>query len=228
MAPNTWVSLLLVASLWPIQAPAPAQETAVLRRPVALSALKGTSAVAAITLLAEAHVPGGVISLYNRCTAPSDQRFSLQETTLEQGLDYVSTIDSSRKWNYQEGLIIVGYEVAEKTILKTTLHDVDIDPNDALSLSTERLLGTVELREQVKREGLLEMSTALGFSAISRNGTAPPEKSRTSKPKHFPEITMVQALNFLASTKGMAVWHYEQFVCGNRTSFRLSWVVSSE
>jgi hypothetical protein len=98
-----------------------------LSRIVALNHVSVTSGDAISLLLSEAHVPGGMISIHDNCTQPSAQVFSLQETTLEQDLDYVSRIDGSRKWVFTKGRIMVGSELTGETILDTVIHDVDID-----------------------------------------------------------------------------------------------------
>src|SRR5438045_5509241 len=98
------------------QTPSHTPDATALSRTVALNRLSVTSGAAISLLLSEAHVPGGMISIHDNCTQPSAQVFSLQETTLKQGLDYVSRIDNSRKWALTKGLIMVGTELTGKTI----------------------------------------------------------------------------------------------------------------
>lgn len=227
MTPHSWIFLILIASLPPAQVSAPAQESAVLSRPVALMNFRGTSAAAVAALLSEARVAGGIISLYDGCAYPSGQLFKLEETTFRQGLDYVSRIDKSRGWAYRNAMILVGLELADKTILKTIIRSVKINSNDTLNLSTQRLLESAEVKKRIKKVGLVQMQPNPGISSIRRGGAAPPKESPTPPSKQLHNITLEAALNVLASTKGRAVWHYEQFICDNKSSFRLDWAVTS-
>jgi hypothetical protein len=136
----------------------------------------------------------------------------------------VSKIDSSRKWTHTNGLIIVGLEQADKTILNAIIHDIDINPGDALSLTAQRLLDTPEVHSSIQRAELNELTPELGFGQI-RNPAAPSTQSSIEQPKHLHEITLLNALNLVAATKGTGVWEYEQYTCNNKSSFRLSWIV---
>lgn len=227
MIPYTRASLGLTCALLfcTIQTPPRAPDTSPLNRVVALNHSKVTSGAAISTLLSEAHTPGGVISIYDDCSQPSVQDFSLNETTLKQGLDYISRIDAQRKWVYTNRIVIVGLELTGKTILNTLIHDVDIHPEEALSLTAQRLLSTPEVRESIQRAGLTELTPELGFAQIRKtpavNLTQPP----VGTTRHLHDIALMDALNVAAATQGTGVWEYEQFVCENKSSFRLEWVV---
>src|ERR1700730_312965 len=213
---------LCITIMWLFQtAPPSSTESKVLNRHVALDGSTRTSVDAMSLLLAQASVPGGVISVYNECTGPNPRAFPLAETTLKDGLDYVSTIDPARKWSYGERLILIGRDNANSTILNTVINDVEIQPGDALTLSTQRLVHTSEVQASIQRAGLEEISPELGFSQIPRN----PKPAEISKPIHLHQVALLKALNTLALTKGTAVWAYEQSTCKGKSSFRLDWVV---
>jgi hypothetical protein len=203
----------------------PLPESDVLNRPVTLNHLKGTSGAAISLLLSEAHVSGGMISTYDNCTQPNTQDYSLNETTLQHGLDYVSKIDGTRKWTQKNGLIIVGFEQADNTILSAVIHDADINPEDALTLTAQRLLMTNEVRSKIEMLGLNQLSPELGFDQIRKNPTPPPLQSPPRQQKHLHEVSLLDALNIVAAMKGTAVWEYEQYSCNKRSAFRLGWVV---
>lgn len=221
------ILLVLVVGFWSTHLSTPNQEASALERPVTLVVANATSADALASLVAQAGIPGGIISVYDQCKQPRRHRFSLHTATLQRGLDYVAGIDSSRIWVYRDGVILVGFKLADRTILRTVIGDLDIYPDDALSLSTQRFLEAAEVREQVKRAGLTQMSPELGFSSIRKKGQTPPDQPPALQPKHLHNTTLEDALNALASIRGTGVWHYEQFACGNKSSFRISWMVCS-
>jgi hypothetical protein len=165
-----------------------------------------------------------MISIYNGCARPNPQAFSLAETSLKQGLDHVSTIDPARKWTYADGLILVGSEHVNDTILNTVISDTEIRPGDALALSAQRLFNAPEVQTSIQRARLEEISPELGFGQMSKNPK--PTSSETSPPMHLQGVTLLKALNTLASMKGTAVWEYEQSTCNNKSSFRLNWRVN--
>lgn len=218
------IGLILIASFFPGQA-ASGQGNDFLERKVTVNQ-KSSSAQAITVLLAQVNAPGGIISIYDRCSKPLDHQFSIQGATLQQGLNYISTIDGSRTWINRNGVILVGSNAANRTILNTIISDVDINPTDALSLSTQRLLESGEVREAEKKLGLVEMSSNLGFSSVSSKPEVTNGPSAQLPQKHFHRITVRDALNVLSSIRGVAVWHYEQFSCDVST-YRLSWVLST-
>ncbi len=218
------LALAWILILCTLQTPAPVSEPEFLNRQVALDHSPRISAEAISLLLAQAHAPGGIISIYSGCAKPNPQTFSLAETTLKQGLDYVSTVDPARKWTYADGLVLVGVERANDTILNTLIYDIEIRPDDALSLSAQRILHTSEVQTSIERAALNELTTELGFGQISR--TPKTAVAETSQPTHLQSVTLAKALNTLASMKGTAVWEYEQFTCNGKSSFRLNWLVT--
>jgi len=194
----------------------------ILNRKVALDRSPRTSADAISLLLAEAHGPGGMISIRTGCANPNPHVFLLEDTTLKQGLDHVSSVDSTRKWTYLDGRVVVGLEQAENTILKTIIQDVEILPGDPLSLSTQRLVQTPEVQTSIQRTKLSEITPELGFGQISKD---PKPASSEGQASHIHRTSLLDALNALATTR-TAVWEYEQFTCNNKASFRLNWVVN--
>jgi hypothetical protein len=207
------------------EVPTQSPDTGALNRSVALTDFKGTSADAVASLLTKAEVPGGVVSIYEGCTQPEQRVFSLQGATLSHGLDYISSLDGSRKWIFQEGVVVVGSGLVSETPLSTVLGEVVIDSTDSLSLSTQKLLESVEVRQRIKKIGLVELNTPLGLSGVSRTEAGHPQARPKPQPIHLNGKRLEQVLNILASSKGKAVWHYEQFVCDQKTSFRISWLV---
>jgi hypothetical protein len=203
------------------QSSPPLPEADILSRHVSLDASPKTSSDAVSSLLAKAHTPGGMVSIYSGCQRPLPQVFSLFETNLKQGLDYVATVDATRSWIYADGVVLVGVKRANGTILNTVISDIEIRPNDALSLSTQRLVHSPEVLNSIQRLGLEEITPELGFGQIPKN----PVAIETRQPTQLHQITLMNALNALALMKGTAVWEYEQFACNERTSFRLNWTV---
>jgi len=218
--------LFLISGLGASQTIAQASKLEPLKRPAALKKMKGTSADAIASLLAQANMAGGIISTYSDCGKPKEHLFVTKSGTLQDNLDYVSSLDASQAWIYENGVILAGFKQAPKTLLATTISEVKIDPNETLSLATQRLLGSSELREVIARTGVEESASPLGYSSVpSRQGAY-----STTKEDRQPEVlygkTFEEALNALALSRNSAVWHYEQYVCGKRSSFRVSWVVS--
>src|SRR5580698_8542151 len=221
---NKWLSLFLLTGICQAQVPTH-QQIVVLARQVELRNLDGTSADAIAALLTQAQAPGGIISAYGACTAPGTEHISVSPGTLQQGLDYISMVDPSRKWTLKDGVILVGHDTANGTILNTVIRSIDISPNDALSLVAQRLLQTVETQTAIKEANLDEMIPPLGLSPIKPSEETSSRKSAPPS-KHFENVTLEQALNSLAAMHGNAVWHFEQFKCGAKSSFRISWIVS--
>jgi hypothetical protein len=218
------IPVILILFLLPSQTPISSSDVNVLNRSVALREFKGTSAEAAASLLREAGVGGGVVSVSDHCDQPPQRVYSLQNgATLRNGLDYISTFDGSRNWNFESGVIVVNQTAAPATLLNTAIPEIGLNFANSLSLSTQQLLQSKEVRDQIRIKHLVELNTPLGFSAVSRNAelhTSPPAQSNRLRGK-----TLEQALNALATSRGNAVWHYEQFVCDQKSSFRISWLV---
>jgi hypothetical protein len=205
-----------------IQTPANVPAADILNRKVALDRAPRTSADAISLLLAEAHAPGGMISIHTGCASPNPHVFLLEETSLKQGLDYVSSVDPIRNWAYVDGHVEVGLDQAENTILKTIIQDVEILPEDPLSLSTQRLFQTPEVQSSIQRAKLSEITAELGFSKISKD---PKPASSESQASRIHRTSLLDALNTLATTQ-TAVWEYDQFTCNNKAPFRVNWVVN--
>lgn len=119
----------------------------------------------------------------------------------------------------------MGSELTSRTILNTVIQDVDIDPKEALSLTAQRLLSTPEARSSIQRARLTEMSPELGFAQIRKTPAAASPQPLVGPSKHLHEITLADALNVAATTRGASVWEYEQFTCKDKSSFRLGWAV---
>jgi len=216
-------SLTLAFTLSTGQLPVSAAEIESLKRPVALNRLNGTSADAVASLLVQAQAPGGIISIYSGCRQPDQHVFSLNGGTLRVGLDYISGVDESGRWTSSDGVIVVGFQQTNGTLLNVVLADAAIEPNDALSLATQKLLRSVEMRDQMKKTGLVELTPPLGFSAVRKRDTEPLNATQKPQPERLYGKTLLQILNYLALSRGRAVWHYEQFVCEKKSSFRVSW-----
>lgn len=220
-----WLSLVLVFGLTP-QAPTGKSNINVLDRAVVLKDLRGTSVDAVAALLAEGETPGEIVSIYGNCSQPSERVFSSRSgVTLREALDYVSTVDRARRWNYRDGVIVIGSDAAPGTILGTILGELAIKADDSLSLSTQKLLQSKEVRDRVKKAGLLELNTPLGLSELRKLDEAHVHRPRSVESIHLGGKTLEQALNILASARGKAAWHYEQFGCGQKISFRVSWLI---
>jgi hypothetical protein len=225
MLVREWLSVFLVFSLTS-QAPKSGSNLDVLNRSVVLRDLRGTSVDAVAALLAQTEIPGEVVSIYSDCKQPSEKVFSSPAgATLRQALDYVSTVDSARSWTYRNGVIVFGPSPAPKTILDTTLGEVTVKLGDTLSLSTQSLLQSKEVQAGIKRTGLAELNTPLGLSAVRRVEAPHVAPAHSAESVQLRGKTLEQALNFLASTRRNAAWHYEQFGCGQKTTFRVSWLI---
>jgi len=216
---------ILITSFLSAQAPVPADKVEILSRPAAAKTFKGASGAAVADLLAGTRVPGGIISVYSRCATPTEYQFSFSGATLEQELDYISYIDTSRKWIYRDGVILVGSDILPRTILNAIIKDIDIKPDDALSLSTQRLLQSPEVRDRANVAGLVEgMTQVSGFYALP-NSSTPTEHPAAPASRHLHQVTLADALDEVATMKGKNVWHYEQFECGSKPTYRVVWVV---
>jgi hypothetical protein len=226
---NYYISRNLIVmcaiAFWPFQTTSSTPDEGPLGHAVALPHSKTTSGAAISTLLSEAHTPGGIVSIYDNCSQPDVREFSLDETTLGQGLDYVSRIDAKRTWSYSNGLIMVGSELADKTILDTVIRDVDIYPRAPLTLTAQRLLSTPDIRSRIQREQISEQNPDLGFAQIPKQSPVSSSEPTANVAKHLRKVTLMDALNFSAKTHGAGVWEYQQFGCQNKSSFRLTWVV---
>jgi hypothetical protein len=196
----------------------------VLSRVASVKPYTGASSGAIADLLAGTHVPGGIVSVYSRCSTPAQYQFPFDGATLGKELDYVRSIDSSRVWIYRDGFIIVNHDLINRTVLAANISDIDVNPDDALTLSTQKLVRSPEVAKRVKDLRLEEMYNRGGFSAIRASGY-PNEEVPASPPQHLHQINLEDALNRLASIKGNAVWHYEQFECGTKSTFRIQWIV---
>jgi hypothetical protein len=218
--------LLMIATLLVGLGAAKAQESSVLSRPTGIGGFDTTTDGAIARLLSSAGVPGGIIRVYDQCLQPSPQRFFLQGITLQQGLDSVASIDPSRKWIYRDGAIFVGQQLQSRTILGAVIRDVEISPSDTLTLSTQRLLQPAEVRDRIKVTGINEeiIHQFSGISKVRVAGTAP-EQPIAAPPIHLHQVMLSDLLNSLASMSGRAVWLYEQFECGSKSWFRITWVV---
>jgi hypothetical protein len=216
---------LVAVCLLQSQAPIASSGVNALDRSVALHEFKGTSAEAAAALLGQAGVAGGVVSISDHCDQPPQRVYALQTgATLRKGLNYISTIDGSRNWNYESGVIVVNQTPAVATLLNTSIPEIELIFANTISLSTQQLLQSKAVRVQIKTKYLVEFDTPIGFSALSRNTelhTSPPVQSNQLRGK-----TLQQALNALATSRGNAVWHYEQFVSDQKISFRIGWLVN--
>src|SRR5262249_26368225 len=107
--------------------------------------------------------------------------------------------------------------------LNTVIADFRLDANSSLTLETQRLLESREIKRRVAERGLAELTTPLGVSTLSKHKAASAAGSRTTRFQHLRAQTLQDLLNALARTDGKAVWHYEQMVCGGKPSFRISW-----
>jgi hypothetical protein len=215
-----------LASSAAAQVPVTPQQADVLQRPVELLGLDGTGSDAVTGFLVQAQVPGGIILIYDECAQPRLEHFSFPRGTLQQGLDYISTTEVSWRWTYKDGVVLAAHGDADKTILNTVIRAVDISSRDALSFAAQKLFLTPEVQAAVSKAGLEEMVPPIGFSAMQPSGKHSQQESTASQQKHLQNITLEKALNSLAEMHGSAVWRYEQFKCGAKSSYRVGWAGS--
>lgn len=227
MGLNKWLSLYLVAVICHAQVTATPQQADVLKRPVELRSLDGTGSDAMIGLLVQARVPGGIILIYDECGQPRMKHFSFPRGTLQQGLDYISTTEVSWRWIYKDGVILAARGDTDKTILNTIIRAVDISSKDALSLAAQKLFLTPEVRAAISKAGLEEMVPQIGFSAMQPSGKSSEQEPTATRSMHLQNVTLEKALNSLAEMHGSAVWRYEQFKCGTKSSYRVGWAAGS-
>jgi hypothetical protein len=143
-----------------------------------------------------------MISIRTGCANPNPHVFLLEETSLKQGLDYVSGVDPTGNWTYSDGRVVVGLEQVEKTILKTIIQNVEILPGELLSLSTQRLFQTPEIQTSIQRAKLSEITPELGFSQISKDPKPAPSEGQATR---VHGASLLDALNALAANR-RAVW----------------------
>ena len=220
---DKWMLIFLAAAICYAQALAPPRQVDVLQRSVELSSFEGTASYAAEQLLVQSRVAGGITLIYDECAQPDTKHFSFPRGTLRRGLDYISTTDSSWKWTYSDGVVLVARGNSDKTILNTIIRAADISPKDAPSVAAQRLLQAPEVRAAINKAGLEEMVPPIGFSAMRPTGEGSAEDSAAIRPKHLQNVTLESALNSVAAMHGAAVWRYEQFKCGKKSSYRIGW-----
>lgn len=95
----------------------------VLRQPIKVADLHATAAGAVSVILSGAHLAGGIISVGGQCLEPTEYDLSLRGATIEEALNRITALDGSGKWSYDEGLIIFGQQLLEKTVLETTIRE---------------------------------------------------------------------------------------------------------
>jgi hypothetical protein len=222
------LAIISVIAALPFQTTSSRPDEASLGHAVALAHSTTTSGAVVSILLSEAHTPGGIVSVYDNCSQPEVREFSLTETTLGQGLDYVSRIDATRTWIYSDGVIVVGSNLADRTILSTIIRDVDIYQREPLSLTAQRVLSTPDVRSRIQKGQITELNPDLGFAQVPRPSSASPSEPSPSTnadvPKRLHNVALIDALNLIAKSHGAGVWEYEQFSCRGKSSFRLNWV----
>jgi len=197
-----------------------------LDRTISLKNFHGTTADAVSAMLAQARLSGGIVTLSDRCAQPDQLPLNLNEISIRNGLDQIANIDHSRAWIFSSGQILVGNQLLKKTILSKTVGEVVFKGGEPLSLSTQRLIQSKEVQQQVTRAGLQELSPSLGFAGVEGQSGQTTSHSVDQPVKRVSHKQLYEALNALAAARGrVSVWHYEQFSCGGKQSFRISWTV---
>lgn len=216
-----FILYLVVASVSCIGQTNPEQaDRLILSRTVELKAHRGTSVEAAVALLTQANVTGGIVSRPQACASPRERDLSLSKTTLEKGLEYLSSESDFRSWVFMNGQIVVGNDALTDTLLDVSLNDADLEMDQPLSLSTQQLLRSKQVRAKIAKLGIEDLGPALGFGKLNTSRPRP----KAPAVKRLRNVSLYQALNSLAAENGHAVWLYEEFRCGKRFSFRIAWV----
>lgn len=109
--------------------------------------------------------------------------------------------------------------------MNTAISKVTIEPTETLSLATQHILESIELKDVIGRTGMEQLTTPLGFSEIQNNSDSTSPSPENRKREVLFGKTLEDALNALALSRNSAVWHYEQYNCGKKSSFRVSWLV---
>jgi hypothetical protein len=224
---HKWFCVALLVSQFSSQLCSATSDADVLNRPVHLTEFKGTAAGAIASLLGQAGVPGEIVSTYDSCAQPGERVFSVDEgAKLKQALDYVVRLDGTSEWRYSGGVLIFSAGRGEADLLKTIVHNFVINPKDALSLSTQQLVQSSEVENWIKKQNFTELPISLGYGSVSRDPEFASRSSSDAQPIVVRDKTVEQVLNILAASKGQAVWHFEQFTCHQKSSFRISWAIS--
>lgn len=180
--------------------------------------------LAAEHLMAAFRVPGGVVAAEG-CSAPPARSFKLQRgITLNEALDRLVREFGGRV-TIGPGFLDIWSGVDTPPLLATRIQSLQWRRGAWVDSVLDQLLNAPEL---TVRAGELGIERAPGFGgpvAIYMGAAPHRETPDADEPLRIEGLTLLDALNTLALSKGRVVWEYVERVCGSHRSWTVNLLV---
>lgn len=205
----------LVIAISASQAP---QLASPLEKRLAIDSQTTTSVNHISALLRRAGAWGGIESYDSDCRQAPEYRIPSLDGTLEDGFVQLKSQDNSLSWKVQDDGILISRHAQETSLLNTKLPELKFYRHDAPEKSTDKLLNSPAIKDQVTRLKLTLRSPELGFAQLPAHVGS----EEQIIPKDF---TLRQALNAIAKADHPRVWLFEQSTCAGQTTILVQWLV---
>ena len=162
-----------------------------------------------VAILGTNTIAGGVVG-FRHCEEPRFDRSFPSGTTPRQALDaLVSQEDTASKWLIVGDLVNVLPARGLPELLRVRIDLLEI--RDVRRASVDPLLTHPAVAAKIKELGFNYRQPEIGYSWICRPGSPCPVVEPVSV--LLQDVTLLEALNGIASANGAAVWAYEERHC---------------
>lgn len=179
-------------------------ESILARRYDALSLEDQSPSEALLTILNGSGIPGGVVVLQS---GPEEANYSFHTPaglSLREILNYLTSVAGDCKWQVNAGVVDLLPKERLPEMLGVIIPEFDYDNTDRRTLLEQRLMGLPEIRKRAIELGLEPAQLDTGLSVY-----IPPGETRpTLQTFHLKDVTLLQALNAIATVRGGGVWRY--------------------
>ena len=164
-------------------------------------------------------VSGGIATVENICGTKFYDFHIPNGMRLSDALDALMAKDERYTWKPMKGTAIVLPKNGMPNLLKTRIKYVRVSDRNNLTLALNELLRTKEVAMAIVNLKAIARSPEVGFQKLNKAET-PSEKT----PIDFTNISLVDALNSLASEHTHAVWSYDENGCDGQKSVKLDFI----
>jgi len=162
---------------------------------------------------------GGVVTLTKGCEVAAKDFHVPAGMQLSSALDALAVTDGGHRWSLEKGAVLLLPTEGVPKLLQTRIRSIRIRDRNNLNLAASQLLQANEVRDAAFALALTELSPEIGFQKLTKSPSVIQEN-----PLDFANISLLDALNTLASGHTNAIWSYAEFNCNGRKTARLDFI----
>jgi hypothetical protein len=182
---------------------------------------ENTTTQAVVTkVIRDTGMSAGVATVENTCTATPHEFYVPKGIHISDAMDNVIATDGHHKWQlFANGVVMVIPKDGIPALLLTKISRVHISNRKNLTLAVDELLRTDEIKLEVAGKKAFVKGPEPGFQKLQK-----PTSQAVEEPIDLTDVSLIEALNVLASGQMNSVWFYNERDCAGRKIIQLDFV----